>query len=551
MAKNITQTPQPQGPSFFDRRGDLIAGLIIFLTAVMALLLFSVRMNEGGDDSTYICKAADFVDSAKYPNFQGPLYPIFLSLFVWLSGGINLLVLKFTSYALIIVGQLVTWLALRRHVSRPLLLSALLLMACNLWFVQFGSLTYSEPLFLVVSWLFVWAVLRVESLSRQDGVKRLILWGLAAGSLVVVAYLVRTVGLGLGLAALLFLAVRRRWLPMASFAGGMVVVLLLWTGVKAMAWPNLKADTHQLETLLQVNPYDPSEGLETPKGYVKRFIGNSEKYLSKHYVKMLGLKDKDSRAVNTGVTVILYLVFLWGVWVALRSRQKAILLVAATVMVMLGMTFFSLQVLWDQYRLILPFVAMMHIVMLYAVADLVRRVAKSKTRLVMGGVVAVLSLSLFMTEAKSVDFKTLRVNLSSDPLYGYTPDWYNYLNLCRVVGEKMKADEFYVACRKPDMARIYSGGKKFYGIYTIPSEDPDVLVDNLRKNGVTHVIVASLRRDPAQAGLGVINTIHRYLYFIIQAYPDFIQQVGNAGTEDNEPAVIYALHYENARPQQK
>ena len=78
------------------------------------------------------------------------------------------------------------------------------------------------------------------------------------------------------------------------------------------------------------------------------------------------------------------------------------------------------------------------------------------------------------------------------------------------------------------------------------SEDPDELVDLLRRNNVTHIIVAGLRRDPAQAGLGVINTIHRYLYRILQVYPAFLEQVAQVGGQDDEPAAPYKLNYDKA-----
>ncbi len=547
-AKNSVKQPAqaPASDSFLDKHADAIAIVIMILTGIMAMLLFNVRMNEGGDDSTYICKAADFLESGKYPNFQGPLYPIFLSLFIWLSGGIKLIVLKATSYVLILAGQALMWFSLRRVVSRALLLAAMLLMALNLWFVQFGSLTYSEPLFLVVVWGFVYALLRLDTVADEDGWKKMALWAAVAALVVVLAYLVRTVGMGLGIAGIVFLLARRAWRKALALTGGVALFLLLWTGVKAAAWPNLKADTHQLQTLLQVDPYDASEGLETPSGYVKRFIGNSDLYLSKHYVKMLGFRDVNSRDKSRAVTVVLYALFLWGAYVAFRRKERGVMMVAILTAVMLGATFFSLQVLWDQYRLILPFVGMMHIVIFYSLADIVRRMAGDKTRVVMGIVVGICSLLLFTKEAKTTDFKTLRKNLTSDPLYGYTPDWYNYLTLCQEIGKRMDSDTVYVAARKPDMARIYSGGKRFYGIYTIPSEDPDELVEQLRKNGVTHVIVGNLRRDPAQAGLGVINTIHRYLYKIVQKYPQFVELYAQSGRDDSEPAQLVTLNYEMA-----
>ncbi len=547
-AKNTAKQtqPAPAGDSFIEKHADALAICIMVLTAIMALLLFNVRMNEGGDDSTYICKAADFLESGKYPNFQGPLYPIFLSLFIWLSGGIKLIVLKATSYVLILAGQALMWFSLRRVVSRALLLGVMLLMALNLWFVQYGSLTYSEPLFLVVVWGFVFTLLRLDALADEDGWKKIALWAGVAAFVVVLAFLVRTVGLGLGLAGIVFLLARRAWRKALALVGGIAVFLLIWTGVKAVAWPNLKADTHQLQTLLQVDPYDAANGLETPKGYVKRFIGNSDLYLSKHYVKMLGFRDVSSRETNRAASVVLYALFLWGAYAAFSKQERGVMLVATVTAVMLGATFFSLQVLWDQYRLILPFVGMMHIVILYSLADLVRRLAGDKTRVVMGIAVGICSLLLFSKEAKTVDFKTLRKNLTTDPLYGYTPDWYNYLSLCQEIGKRMPEETVYVAARKPDMARIYSGGKRFYGIYNIPSDDPDVLVETLRKNGVTHMIVGSLRRDPAQAGLGVINTIHRYLHRILQKYPRFVELYAQSGRDDDEPAQLVTLNYEMA-----
>ncbi len=548
MSKTSTRTDSPEGQSFIERHADAIAYSIIGLTAIMALLLFSVRMSEGGDDSAYICKAADFADNFKYPNFQGPLYPIFLSIFVTLAGGISLIPLKMTSFVLIIAAQLLTWLSLRKETSKALLIGVLALMAVNMWFVQFGSLTYSEPMFLVITWGFAWAMLKLDSSIGEQEWRRAIIWGAVAALMVILAYLTRTVGFGLGLSGLIFLALRKGWRQMATLAAGMVILFGLWSGIKSAAWPNLKPDNHQLETLLQVHPYDASQGRETVKGFFGRFIGNSDLYISKHYVKMLGLKDKDSRDTNRGATVVLYALFLWGAYAAWRKRQRAVMLVAVVTAVMLGMTFFSLQTLWDQYRLILPFVAMMHIVILYAIADLVRRVAGSKTRMVMCGIAALTCGLSFVNEAKAVDIKTLRKNMGGDPLYGFTPDWYHYLTLCREIGRQLPGDDTYVASRKPDMARIYSGGKRFYGIFTIPSEDPDTLVENLRKNGVTHIMAGSLRRDPAQAGLGIINTIHRYVYFITQKYPNFVEEIGVIGDLKDEPAALYKIHYENAIP---
>lgn len=541
-------SPIPEGETWLgniiDRHADFLAYALTALTALMALLLFNARMSEGGDDSSYICRALDFIDQGRYPDYQGPLYPLFLAPFIALTGGVDVIGLKFTSYALIVLGQLAMYLSLKRFGSPRLLLSVMLLMAVNLWFVQFGSLTYSEPFFILFQWLLVWGLLRLDATVANTR-RHAIVWGLVVGAAVVLAALVRTAGFGFGVAAVAFLLVRRRWAATISVAASIVLFFGLWIAIRTAVWGHVKTDDKQLNSLLQVDPYDPAEGLETPQGFVNRFVGNSNLYISKHYVKMLGLKDPDSRETSPLQTVILYALFLWGAYVAYK-KNRAILLIAILAATMLSLTFFSLQTLWDQYRLILPYVALMHIVLLYALADLVRRLTRRHKMKVMALVVLVPSAILFLRSAAQMDLLTLRKNLSSDPLAGYTPDWYHYLSMCQSVAEL--TPDAYVACRKPNMARIYAGGRKFYGIYTIPSDDPDVLVANLKNHGVTHIIIGSLRRDPAQAGLGVINTIHRYVNFIIQKYPGFIEQVAVQGTTDTEPAALFKLHYEYATP---
>ena len=205
MKKRGKQTfvtaPMPEGETWvgriIDSHADALAYALVALTALMALLLFNVRLSEGGDDSTYICRALDLVAEGRYPDFQGPLYPVFLAPFILMGGGVSVVGLKFTSYALIIFGQLAMYLSLRHVVSRRLLLSVMLLMASNLWFVQFGSLTYSEPLFIVVMWLFVWALLRLDGLSRLASWRHVALWGGLVGLFAVAAILVRTAGVGL------------------------------------------------------------------------------------------------------------------------------------------------------------------------------------------------------------------------------------------------------------------------------------------------------------------------------------------------------------------
>ena len=534
--------------SFVDEHANGIAAVIMVLTALVGMLLFSVRLDEGGDDSNYICRALDLVADGTYPNFQNPLYPIFLSLCIVVGGGLSVVVLKAMSLVLIVGAQAAFWFGLRRSMSRRLLLAAMLMIGvCPLW-LRFGSLTYSEPLFALFMMLSLGAVLRLDEWQRASGWKRLALWGVLAGLALTLAFLTRTVGLGLWVAALGFLLVRRRWTQAGALAAGLALCMVCWYGIRAAAWGNV-ATEGQMQQLIQVHPYDPSQGTETPVGFLKRLGGNAQLYLSKHYVHALGIGDPNDRETFAIVTVIVVCLMGWGTWRAWQRRNRTMLLVGITTFCMLGITFLSLQVLWDQCRLVIPYVPLMHLLVLSALADLIRRMSKANTTRVMMALVLISSAALMGRSVSMSDLPTLQKNLTDDPLYGNTPDWYNYLTICREVGNQLNSDSVFVACRKPDMARLTAGGKKFYGIYRVPSEDPDTLVNILKTNGVTHVIVASLRRDPLHKGLGIINTVHRYVSYIIHRYPRFIREIGHMGNADDEPAYIYALDYKMAEPQ--
>jgi len=72
---------------------------------------------------------------------------------------------------------------------------------------------------------------------------------------------------------------------------------------------------------------------------------------------------------------------------------------------------------------------------------------------------------------------------------------------------------------------------------------PDSLLNTLRKNRVSYVIVASLRANPNMNTGNIINNIQRYLYFVEQKYPGILSVVHQIGTDAEEPAWLYRIDY--------
>lgn len=521
---------------------DIYFWAIMVVTLVFGLLLFNLRIDEGGDDSTYICRAMDVVSSGTYPTFQGPLYPWFLAIFVAICGP-NLLVLKLTSLVCVLAGHYVFYRLARKKMNNEHLLSVLGLMSINSLYLFFASQTYSEALYTLVQYVFLGLLLRMEDKAGEKlSIKHVLSVVLPVALCILCGYLIRTVGIFWLVVALVYICLRKHYKTALVLVGATIVSLGLWMGVKTAVWGESKGQS-QITQLTQVHPYETEKGQETIGGYFGRFVENSEKYLSKHMLRIAGFKHANSRETSAIGTILIYIVFLYGAFRAYKKGNRVVMLCAVLAATMMGVTFFALQSLWDQYRLIIPYVLAAYIVLIYGLYQLFLLLGQKVAKIALGSVIGLSALLSFSQTMQKIDLVQLKTNMSGNMLFGYTPDWYNYLGMCQAVAEHLPEDAF-VACRKPNMARIYAGGRKFHGIYNFQSEDPDELLNALKERGVTHIILASLRRDPLYPGQGVINTIHRYMHFIVKKYPTAFYEIASMGNEDQEPTYLYEINYD-------
>ena len=521
---------------WFEKYNKVIFIAIIGLFSLLSLMLFNLRISEGGDDSTYLIRAANFIDKGSYPSFQGPFYPLFLSIFIGLFG-IKLGLIKLTSFVALLAGVILFYRIFRKRISYTLLFATLLISCVSSAFIYFSSQTYSEAVFFLLQ-LPIFALVFNEYEDKSD----LINWKrLSLLSLVLVAgYLTRTVGIGSLIAVVVFFIFRKDYKKSVLVILGFVVFLFAFLLVKSAIWQNGLFDEGQVSTLLYKHPYQLEKGKETFGGFLNRFVDNSNLYLSKHFLKMVGLRADSIKSVNGWYTIFLYVLFIIGAYQAFR-KNKYLFFTTIYVAVMLGITFFALQKLWDQYRLIIPFFPFMVLVMVYTLVYLAKQSkgALGKRILVLF-VIICFGSSLFQTFSK-VDLLTLRKNLKGDLYEGYTDDWRNYLSMTEYVGKELSENAF-AAVRKPNMAQVYGNGKKFYGIYRYNTEDPDKLLKRLKDNGVTHVIMASLRKNPAVNNGQTINTIQRYLYIIAKKYPQVFKLEYQIGGKV-EPAYLFRVDY--------
>ena len=529
-------------------RLNRIFWICFFLSILLGLFFFDPKVSLGGDDSMYINRAFNFIHQGKFPTFQGPLYPMLLGVIIYFSG-LNLILLKSLSL-LFMAGHL--WFyykAFKRHLSPFLMATMLIILSTNYSLLYMSSTTYTEPLYLFLQSLFIYLfdryIISPGPVTRPAGRfagRMVLLAGLAF-----IMSITRSVGLTVPIAAVVFLTLeaflRGKKQSYLIAAGTMVVAFLVFHYsfqlMKKEIWNVTTAQTSgQMEKLFYKNYYNEQAGKEDFSGYVKRLTGNSASYLGYHFYSIFGMSFGDKPSASWPA-ILVYIMLLTGFVITLKKDPfwTWILLYLGAA---LGVTFILLQVFWTQERLVLVYAPLILAAFLHTI-HLVFYEHTGKLKFI---TVLVPFIFILANTGKTVSripetVTSIRHYLKGEMLYGFTQDWINYLDMARWSAENLPEDA-YVACRKPGMAFIYSGGKEFYGIWRVPSDDPEELYQKLKKAGVTHVIMAHLLVNPEKSQTRTINTVRRYLTRINQAYPGKLRLVHKIGNK--WPAYLYELH---------
>ncbi len=522
---------------FFDKRGNIFFWISLFFTLLFSFLLFNFRVSEAGDDSAYILRAFELVKEFKFPSFQGPLYPMVMSIFIWIFG-LNVTLLKALSLVFIIFHLYFFYKAFKENIPGTILIFVMIILSFNSHLLYYSSQTFNEAFFMFIQSILIFYFFKVINKEYVTLWKYILL-----GLLVFLMGMTKTIGFSALLAVMSFLAFDKKWkalfLTLTSFIVFYFILGLIKEYVFDLSGPQFKS---QLNTLLQKDPYDASKGMESFSGFIQRFLTNSNLYLSKHLFNFLGLKS-NQLTHSTFLTILVYVLFFVSLSFSFK-RNKYLFFVGLYLLFICGATFVSLQTRWDQSRLIIPFLPLILVFLISGLYYL----RKKKNFGIIGFILPVLFIIMFFTNLNYTSKKVKQNNdylmnaLSGNDLYGLTPDWVNYVKMSKWAGENVP-ESVEIACRKPSVSFIYAE-RKFEGIYRIPSKDPDTLIANLKQKNIHYVIMGSLRKYPTQKTEYTINTVQRYLYYIQLKYPQSIILVNKIGMD--ESAYLFKIDYDKA-----
>ena len=536
-----TKTSLEKLDAYFESKQSLILWMSLILTTIFGVLLFEPKVSIGGDDSMYINRAYNFIIKGAFPTFQGPLYPIFLGLLTFIFGT-NLLFFKFVSMLCYLGHLWFTFKLFKPHLSPFILFVFFTLICTSAALLFYSSSTYNEVFYLFLQSVFLYhfAASFIENDISEFNIKRDYKNILLSTLLLLLLALTKNIGLVAVLGAIIYFLFTRNWKMSITIALTFVLFMFGFNLIKSSVWEVKEMQiSGQLDALMTKVPYKTDSGQEDVYGFLMRLVDNSKVYLGYHFRNIFGLAHKDFIKPNVLFTLLIYGIFLPGFFLALR-KSKFWLFVGVFTATSLGATFLILQTFWLQERLIIVFtpllLAFLLFVLNYSFTHSFKKIS------VVFVLLCFIAIGGNLLRSFTKIPKQLKVNseyISGDKYYGFPEDWINYLKMTKWVSENLDEDA-YVACRKPGMAFIYSDGKDFYGIWKVPSNDPEDLYNRLKDAGVTHVIMASLRTNPDDPNARIINTVRRYLKTINDAYPGKLKLVHEIG--DNWPTYLYEFH---------
>ncbi len=456
---------------------------MIFCASTVAFLLitifftFEYRVDIGGDNASYILRAFKFLKDGNYPTFQGPLYPLVLSIFLN-TEEINLTFLKGLSGLFLLMNHVLLILTFRKELPLVLLLGALVALSLCQYYIFFGSETYSEAFFLMIQGMFLLIAVRSNhsQLSKTDSTNNLI-WSTSILAIICLLLgLTRSIGFSGFISVLIFFIIQRDYKRLMVFTLAFGSAFLLYRLTLTIIYDASEIQfSSQASQLLLKNPYDVSQGKEDLSGLVRRFIANTQFYLGYCISMFTGfspISAIQSSIVSLVVWSLLFAVLLKSAF----NRNGVILLTCLYCIISLAVEFVILQTTWTQYRLIIPYYPIIIILVLYLIYELLLKLKWFKAELIIPlvlllGVCINSSISSYPWLVEKSQISNL--HRKGYDLAGYTPDIQNYIRMSRYVSDKIPSDEI-VGCRKPSLAFLYSS-REFAGIY----REPDWNIDSL------------------------------------------------------------------------
>jgi len=532
------QTTYEKFENWAAKNDKTIFTVLVITCLFLSFISFNARISEAHDDALYLEGGWRYVN--EFPTYfytqNAPLYPMFLGLLIRLIG-FKLMIFKLFSVLFNVLGFVLFYKALKGKIPAIVFIPVVIFQACNHLIIYYASMTFTEAFYFFLQGLFFFYAVKLVEMILADGVnlkpqlKNWLMFGLsmflistAKSSAIVVIP-----------AVLLFFALEKNWKALGVSLASYLVFKIPYEIIVKSVWAAQNQFAGQSKILLQKDPYDKSLGTEDFSGFVQRFFENCNLSMSKRFYQLIGWKDELNFELNGFITFVTIAIALIGFWKLYKNKNKVMLLLALFTGAQLVLSFLILQIKWDQPRITLVCMPILLTLIFYAIYSFTLKPGIGQTIYIFIAVLVIGSVCISSFKRGFKNIPIIQKNLKGDKYFGYTADWQNFLKCSEWCADSLSANTL-VASRKAPMSFVYGKGKKFFPIYSVIFKDsltkmsnPDSALAFFKKNKVTHVMLGSLRANPNDPAVGIINTVHHIVIPIFEKYPEKLKLVHTEG----------------------
>ena len=344
--------------------------------------------------------------------------------------------------------------------------------------VDYGHQVMSEVPFLLFSLLALFCL--------ERSMKRVAIagnyWLMAGFVFMMWAYYVRSMGVVLVGAAIIYVAQRRQFRKALALAVGAVVVALPWT-LRNRA---VGSGTVYLKQLILQNPYYPDRGIVTLADYIERISYNLLTYAAREIPAALWPHFQPTIPLTLWFPQNIEILSPQSLVVIALSAYAIVLCVSrGHHLLLLNYLILSFGIIlvwpWPSERFLVPIVPLMTLFPLRVVTDVARRVGSRFGQGASSPVHAVAVMGLLATNVIGLD----RVAAAAQQTY---PEFFrDYYAAGQWIKENSSRNA--VVCgRKPFWMYVVSGRKCVPYVF----KDPPEVLASLEENGVDFVVVGQL-----------------------------------------------------------
>lgn len=487
--------------------------LHIFIIAIIFAFIYGIcfdsKLDINGDNASYIKLAENISNSLGYSNVGvngiepashfPPGYSAILSVFMFL--GIHSLIFFKILNGLFLLTSLILlyYVTSKMMKNKVLALVIAILTIFSPKLINFANMAMSEMSYLFCITVAIFALSKYADKEKTAFLRSPYFYiAIVAAA---ASYYIRTVGMSIIFALLVFYAFRREWKQMLVSAGGIILLLMPWAIRNSL----YGIESRYFGTIMTVNAWRPEQGsISTVGEMVQKMITNFDETVIKGFNELLFpfvsfVYKEPSSIILWLIGLLVLAIVLWGAWNMKKLRYLFLAFFAANI---------GLFMLWhggNECRYVVPITPIIFICFWSGVYCLLGKIKLHKQN--SESKIPYLFLIMLVPMMSPIyDYR----QISKTP---YLPQFKNYFKVAKAIQEKPILNNKVICCRKPELLSYYA--KNVYAVNYSFTLNKEELIRDLIKKQVDYVVLDNL---------GYSSTIY-YLYPAITEYPYFFTSI--------------------------